>query len=83
MYHHMSDDKYIDHTNRVMRWGAAILLRVPSPRNNKLTRAPIYKASVMWNDLLTKTREVSSLLAVKNAYSAHMIIQPQNLALQG
>ena len=52
-----------------------------NPAPNKLTRTPIYKGSVMWNNLPTKTRQAGSIIAFKNAYGAHLVIQPQNLAL--
>ena len=55
IYKSASDDKYIYHRKRVARRGAATLLRMPNPRTYKLTRAPMYKGSDMWNDLPTKT----------------------------
>ena len=46
--------------------GVATILRVPNHTTNKPTRAPIYKGSVTWNDLPTKTREASLVLAFEN-----------------
>ena len=39
MYVHASDDKYIDHTIRVMRTGTATLLPVPNPITEKLNQS--------------------------------------------
>ena len=77
MYKRASDDKYIERTIMVARRGAATLLRVPHPSTNKLTRALIYKGSVMWNDLLTKTSKARSFLIFKNACRARLVIQAQ------
>ena len=81
MYKRASNTRYIDHTIGIMRRGTVILFRVPNPATNKLTRAPVYKDSVMWNNLPAKTREAGSIIPFKNSYRVHLVIQSQNLAL--
>ena len=68
MHKHAKDEKIIDNTNRITRNGSSMLLNVPRSSTNKYTRAPIYKGSVMWNELPTRVREAQSILAFKNIH---------------
>ena len=80
MYKHATDDRYIDHTIRIMRMEPAAPLIVSNHTPNKLTRTPIYKGSVTWNDVPTENREADPIVAFKNAYRAHLVIQASTLA---
>jgi hypothetical protein len=66
MYTTAKDGQYIDNTIRVTRQAEAVLLTVPRPLTNKLTKAPTYKGSKLWNSQEVSIRQSLSRQDLKN-----------------
>ena len=73
MYDRAHIDEYIDQTPRITRRGDATLLKTPKPQTRKLELAPVYKGSVMWNELPARVRCSENKLHFKYAYTAHLV----------
>ena len=78
MYNRAKDDNYIDNTTRKTRMADAVVLKVPKARTNKLKKAPIYKGSVLWNNLPPRIRQAKTRLELKNLNKMHKNGQPLN-----
>jgi predicted porin len=66
MYTRTKDGQYIDNTIRVTRQAEAVLLTVPRPLTNKLTKAPTYKGSKLWNSQEVSIRQLLSRQDLQN-----------------
>ena len=75
MHKRAKDPEYIDHTNRRTRTAKGTLLRVPHPKTDKMTRAPIYAGSRLWNSLPHKIRNQPTYIRFKTAARSHLIGQ--------
>ena len=67
MYRRSYEEEYVDNTIRVTRQSTSRLLKVPRPKTDKLTRAPVYCGSKLWNELPTRIRDIKTMLGLKNA----------------
>ena len=65
------DPQYTEPHVRVTRQTMAPLLAVPKPKTNKLTWAPVYRGSKMWNELPATIRKAISRLDLKNLLKLH------------
>ena len=72
MFKRVKEPAYIDQINRTTRTSKGILLRVPRPKTNKLTRAPIFAGSKMWNNLPHKLRNIPTYNRFKTAIRTHL-----------
>ena len=76
MYNRSKDPNYLSPQARETRRTAAVTLRVPHPKTNRLKKAPIYKGSSMWNNLPAKIRNSGSKLELKNLLKRHRAGMP-------
>ena len=70
MYDRAHCDAYKAVPNRSTRQTEAVTLRVPKPKTGRLTRAPVYRGSRMWNDLPTNVRKAESMKVFKQKLKA-------------
>ena len=76
MYKRAKETEYVDHTIRKTRTAKGTLLRVPCPKTNKLTRAPIYAGSKLWNTLPHTIRNKPTYEGFKEAARRHLLGRP-------
>ena len=60
MFDRTKEPEYRDDSARVTRRADAVMLKIPRAQTNKLTKAPIFMGSTLWNDLPTKIREAKT-----------------------
>ena len=82
MYKRAKDPYYIDKTIRTTRTAKGTLLRVPRPKTNKLTKAPIFAGSTLWNALPHGVRNQPSYMSFKTAVRTHLTGQTLNQTIQ-
>ena len=77
MYKRATNPEYVDNTKRKTRTTTGTQLRVPHPKTDKMTRAPVYAGSKLWNTLPQTIRSQATYDKFKIAVRAHLTGQTQ------